>query len=56
MSFRCEICGEGIADGISLYRQNKPGELPARWRCALHNEKPVDPTVQKIVDVIEDKE
>ena len=32
-AFACEVCGKGMAEGVDLIRMNKPGEMPARWRC-----------------------
>lgn len=36
MSYQCEMCGKGIPEGVTLFRINKPGEMPARWLCHIH--------------------
>jgi hypothetical protein len=53
----CEICGRGPAPehgGISVFRHNEKGQ-PGIWRCAVHNDAPVDPEVAEIVIAIERK-
>lgn len=50
---KCEICGKGISDGTSLYRQNEKGQ-PGVWRCRVHVTAPVDPIVEEVVEAIED--
>lgn len=55
MPIVCEVCGRGPAPeygGVGVHRQNPKGEIGI-WRCDAHNEKPVDPHVRKIVDIIE---
>lgn len=49
---KCEICGFGIADGVSLFRQNAKGE-PGRWRCIDHNEIEIDSVVIDVVSALE---
>lgn len=49
----CHVCGRRVADGATLYRQNEKGVAPI-WACAVHRTKPVDPDVQRLIDVIED--
>lgn len=57
----CEVCntqrelrrGE-LGPATTLFRVNKPGEMPARWRCKEHlGNIAVDPEVQDIVNIIE---
>jgi len=51
----CEICRRGPAPehgSIGVHRQNAKGQ-PGIWRCDAHNELPVDPIVQEIIDAIE---
>jgi hypothetical protein len=31
----CEICGNGLQDGVSLYRANETG-VTGIWRCSAH--------------------
>ena len=34
---KCEICGQGPADGISVYRTGEKGEgVDPHWRCKPH--------------------
>jgi len=35
MSIRCEICGKGPMDGVTVYRANEKG-VAGIWRCAKH--------------------
>lgn len=54
---KCEICGKGPPDHpIAVYRVNKPGEIPARWRCAAHltaeQNAALDPEVVAITEII----
>lgn len=46
----CERCQRRPPD-VALYRVNPKGEK-GRWRCDDHMNKPVDPAVQQIVDVV----
>ena len=48
---KCEICGEGPSQGVTVYRQNPLGEV-GRWRCEDHNSADVDRGVQELVDTI----
>jgi len=50
----CIFCGKGPMQGVSLFRLNAKGE-PGKWACREHiknTDIAVDPTVQRIVDVI----
>jgi hypothetical protein len=49
----CEVCGRGMADGVSLFRQNPKGQKGV-WRCRECNARPIDPEVNDIVSAIED--
>jgi len=49
---KCEICGRGPKDGISVYRQNATGER-GRWRCQEHNRVAIDPDVKRLVGILE---
>lgn len=51
---KCMICGLGMAEGVSLFRQNKKGE-PGIWACRQHRMQKPDPEVEQIVAVIEAK-
>jgi len=57
MATKCEVCGEGPPVGPSVYRVNKPGEMPAHWRCKRHlnpmQYDAVDETVMEITEVLE---
>ena len=35
MAIRCEICGRGPAQGITVYRANAKGQKGI-WRCEMH--------------------
>jgi hypothetical protein len=48
---KCCTCGRGPKDGVTVYRENLPGEMPAVWACRVHRTKPSD--VQDLVDAIE---
>jgi hypothetical protein len=49
----CRVCGRGMAECVTLYRANQPGELPALWDCADHADlSAVDPIVRDITDII----
>lgn len=37
---KCEICGMGPIDGVTVYRQNAKGQ-PGVWRCADHRQAAV---------------
>lgn len=50
---KCVDCGKGPSMGVTVYRDNPLGELPAVWRCAEHRQEPVDAGVQEIVNIIE---
>lgn len=56
-NMKCEICNEGPPSGPAIYRVNKPGDMPARWRCEKHiaseQSEMVDPEVRSIVGIIE---
>lgn len=58
-TMKCEICNDGPPEGPAIYRVNKPGDLPARWRCAKHltpeQSANVDAQVRDIVETIEGK-
>lgn len=37
--FVCLTCGRGPEEskgGVTVYRINTPGEMPARWKCHTH--------------------
>lgn len=54
----CATCGRGPAPeygGVTVYRENEPGEMPPIWRCARHREVPTDPETQRLVDALEGK-
>lgn len=50
----CMVCGKGPADGVTVFRQNPKGEIGI-WACAKHSVADIDPEVQHIVNVLEDK-
>lgn len=45
---KCEVCGQGIADGIALYRNGPKGQI-VPWRCIVH----VDPQYKPDADVLD---
>jgi len=49
---KCKDCGKGMADGVTLIRQNEKGVAPI-WCCKECNKKSVDPLVQEIIDVLD---
>jgi hypothetical protein len=51
---KCEICGKGIDSGITIYRKNKPGEMPAIWRCVEHLDFVIAPDLLSLVAIIEE--
>lgn len=54
---KCEICNQGPPLGPTIHRVNKPGEMPARWRCdgclTAEQKAAIDPEVKDIVSAIE---
>ncbi len=51
---RCRVCGLGPAPeagGLTVYRENEPGQSPAVWACRKHRTKSCD--VQDVVDALE---
>jgi hypothetical protein len=52
----CEVCDLGPAPehgGVTVFRVNPVGVLPARWRCVVHLDTPIDPEVADLVTVLE---
>lgn len=49
---KCEICGKGMEQGVTLFRVNELG-VTGVWRCREHMEKQPDPIVEDIVNIIE---
>lgn len=49
---KCEVCGKGLTDGVSLFRQNAKGQ-PGVWRCESDNQKPVDEGVATVTAIVE---
>jgi hypothetical protein len=49
---KCMVCGKGMADGVSLFRQNPKGEAGI-WACRAHRRDVPDPTVERIVNAVE---
>lgn len=52
---KCAICGAKLPE-TTLFRFNKPGEMPAIWRCREHmtdKQKADLSDVLEIVDAIE---
>lgn len=48
----CEVCGQGIVDGVALYRNNPKGEEGV-WRCEFHVDQQPDDSVLEITRAIE---
>ena len=51
---KCEICGQGLTNGVSLYRTVPKGQV-GPWRCEVHlttKNKPDAETVE-LVSIIE---
>jgi hypothetical protein len=53
MGMRCEICNQGPAQGVTVYRANAKGQ-PGIWRCGPHRDEPTDPQTQELVDILEE--
>jgi len=51
---KCEVCGQGPAQGTSIHRTTPKGELP-HWRCEFHLPAEHRPTgeVAELVAIIE---
>ncbi len=49
---KCMICGCGMAEGVSLFRQNDKWQ-PGIWACQQHRQEPVAQEVDALVAVIE---
>lgn len=53
---KCEICGKGMKEGVSLYRVNRKG-IAGVWRCpnCLTNSQAeaIDPVVLDICEIIQ---
>lgn len=45
---KCEICGKGMREGVTLIRQNPKGEFGV-WRCEFCNKKFTDQKLQNII-------
>ena len=52
MKLKCEVCGLGPADGVTVFRQNETG-VPGVWRCAPHTHVEIDPGVGDLVTTLE---
>lgn len=51
---KCETCGQGPANGVSLFRLNAKGQT-GRWGCEFHlppDKQPVD-DLRELVAIIE---
>jgi hypothetical protein len=53
IALRCEVCNQGPADGVTVYRANAKGQSGI-WRCGPHRDTPTDPEVQTIVSILEE--
>lgn len=52
---KCCKCGRSpFTHGVTLHRQNPPGELPAVWVCAVCNTQPADPLLDEVVQALHD--
>ena len=52
----CLFCNKGPRDGVSLFRVNPKGVVPAVWACAKHmknTDSVIDPEVKKLTDILE---
>lgn len=49
---KCEWCGKGPQDGVSLYRINEKG-VPGIWRCEADLDRRPDEDVAELVGIIE---
>jgi hypothetical protein len=53
MKVRCETCGLGPINNMTVYRTTPKGELP-HWRCKEHMPAPInDPELEEVVSSIE---
>jgi uncharacterized protein YwgA len=54
---KCEKCGKGPADGVSVYRVNEKG-VKGIWRCVNHLEPEKHPAPDtetvKLVNILEE--
>jgi len=51
----CEVCAKGPAQehgGVTVYRANDPGQVPAIWRCREHQTRPLECDVQRLIDAL----
>ena len=56
VNYNCEVCGSGpLVDGVTVYRANKPGEVPSRWRCEKHLERQVDAKTKAALEALSDE-
>lgn len=52
---KCATCGRSpLTHGVTLNRQNPPGELPAVWACTVHDTTPADPLLSEVVQALHD--
>lgn len=55
---KCDKCGKGPQDGVSLYRVNEKG-VPGKWRCEKHLDPSKHPApdteTEKLVKTLEGK-
>lgn len=48
----CEVCGVSVME-VTLHRACPKGVRPARWRCEGCMDRPIDPDVLAVTDVID---
>lgn len=49
----CAVCGQGPKQGISIYRTNERGVVPATWACEKHNTVVLEPDFKRLVKDLE---
>lgn len=48
------MCGGSPMRGDTLYRVNKPGEMPAVWACQKHISRTDSAPDEEVVDIVRD--
>lgn len=51
---RCAVCGKGPMDGITIYRLNRPGDMPPLWACRPHMAHAPDKDLEELVEILEE--
>ena len=54
ISMKCHVCNKGMAEGVTLFRQNEFG-TKGIWACRKHNGVKIDTDVDELVTIIEQR-